>query len=371
MAIHTIIESILFLAIIGIIILIVIYWAGSPNVLFQDLSNSIRINTSIPNRIQNISYPSTTIRQNYIPYNAAISYALSLINNDRAKFGLPPVSYSNESSAQQHANSMQYYDYFSHWDIYGLKPYMRYALLADNQSNQSVDENIAFISNSSGINVTNALYDMEYSFVYNDSAEQNGHRDNILNPQHNEVSIGIAYNATKIYFVEDFINDYVSWFYGTPSFNDGVVQLKGRASGSYVLSEVLVTYDPTPVDMSTNQLNRTKAYSYGSTIAGIGYKKGTEIYSYQNLTTINATNYIVQGGSFSVSFDMSSLIANHGAGVYTVMLLLSNTNSTYLASIPNLLNLLNESNPAPYEQFPVTYTIFINASGKRYKPNKI
>ena len=32
----------------------------------------------------------------------------------------------------------------------------------------------------------------------------NGHRDNILNSFHNRVSIGVSYDATHVYFVEDF-----------------------------------------------------------------------------------------------------------------------------------------------------------------------
>ncbi len=85
-----------------------------------------------------------------------------------------------------------------------MKPYMRYTLLG---GNGVVDENIAYMYNSSGINAVNALKEMEYNFMYNDyNCCNNGHRKNILTPQHNEVSIGVAFNATSVYLVEDFIN---------------------------------------------------------------------------------------------------------------------------------------------------------------------
>ena len=76
--------------------------------------------------------PSTTISNSTAAPNATIeslyNYTLSLINNDRAQFGLLPVTLSNELSGQQHAESMLNNHYFSHWDTYGLKPYMRYTL---------------------------------------------------------------------------------------------------------------------------------------------------------------------------------------------------------------------------------------------------
>ena len=68
-------------------------------------------------------------------------YVLSLINKDRNQYGLGNVTLSSTSSGQQHTQSMLNYHYFSHWDIYGLKPYMRYTLLG---GLGAVSENIAF-----------------------------------------------------------------------------------------------------------------------------------------------------------------------------------------------------------------------------------
>ena len=58
-----------------------------------------------------------------------IQFALSNINSERSQFGLQPVTLSNVTSGQQHSDSMLYYGYFSHWDPFGMKPYMRYTLL--------------------------------------------------------------------------------------------------------------------------------------------------------------------------------------------------------------------------------------------------
>lgn len=294
-----------------------------------------------------VSFPSTTtIKQESVPQNQTYAYALSVINKDRAQFGLANVSISNITSGQQHADSMMQHAYFSHWDTYGMKPYMRYTLVG---GRGAVDENVAFIYNSSGINVLEAIKEMEYSMMYNDSACcNNGHRDNILTPSHNQVSIGVAYNATTIYFVEDFINNYITWFYGTPSYGGGNVSLAGSISGGYNLTQVEISYDQPVHNMTRAQLNATRSYSYGSTVAGIGYTVGRSTYYFPNLTTINASTYTLQGSDFDVKFGMGGLVSKYGAGEYTIMLWLSNaTSGDFIGS---------------------TYTIFINSSGEQYIP---
>lgn len=47
---------------------------------------------------------------------------------------------------------------------------------------------------------------------YDAACCNNGHRDNILDSLHNQVSIGIAYSqqTDTLYFVEDFQNSYVT-----------------------------------------------------------------------------------------------------------------------------------------------------------------
>ncbi|MEM3839360.1 MAG: CAP domain-containing protein, partial [Candidatus Micrarchaeaceae archaeon] len=309
-------------------------------------------NTSTPSTTANLSYTTTTTQQ-YMPRNEAVSYVLGLINADRAKYGLSPVSLSSEPSAQQHAESMLQNNYFSHWDIYGMKPYMRYTLLG---GKGAVDENIAYIYNSSGINVTKALAQMEYNFMYNDFACCNdSHRKNILTPQHNQVSIGVAYNSTTIYLVEDFINDYISWQPGSPGINSaGQVSLNG-ATTAYNVSEVLISYEKPVMNLTRQQLMSSPynfSYSYPENIAGIGYSKGGVHYYYKGIDTINATVYAQQGNKFDIQFNISQLIRQEGPGEYTVMVALSNStpNSTFIGS---------------------TYTFFIGANGLPFKPANV
>lgn len=306
-----------------------------------------------PGSAGNVS--AIVIRPTTINQSRLAEYALQLINNDRAKYGLAPVTLSNEPSAQQHADNMLANNYFSHWDLYGMKPYMRYTLLG---GNGSVTENVAYeyasecgVMGCTGtINANQSLQKMEYNMMYNDSACcNNGHRDNILNPYHNQVSIGVAYNSSTIYFVEDFINNYISWSGNTPAYgSNGEVYLEGSIQPGYSLSQVSVSYDP-PVQNLTRQTVPAGPYSYGTEVAGV---VGSPLYYYQNISTIVADTYSNSGNDFAVDFNIRNLIKRYGAGEYTVMLL------------------LNDSRAGPGFTGS-TYTIFINRRDAQYMPGNV
>ncbi len=338
--------SFLIVVIVVAILLYVLFENAFPN---ATLLNSFNMTKSV-----NLSYTTVTT-QPYITHNQTIAYALYLINRDRANYSLGSVSLSNITSAQQHAESMLENHYFSHWDTYGMKPYMRYTLVG---GNGAVEENIAYIYNSSGINVLNAIQSMEYNFMYNDLACcDNGHRDNILTPQHNQVSIGIAYNSTSIYLVEDFINKYITWISNTPSISqNGSTLLEGSMAPGYSLSSVQISYDPPVQPLLPSTLNSNSSpyhgpYSYGTTIAGVGYSKGNSYYFYKNTTTINATTYITNGQNFDIAFNLTGSIAKYGAGEYTLMVYLDNSSqSPFMGS---------------------TYTLFVNQNGAVYSPQNV
>ncbi len=295
-----------------------------------------------------------------VPYNNSANstqleyYALSLINHDRQQYGLDNVTLSPEPSAQQHAQSMLAYNYFSHWDIYGLKPYMRYTLLGGTGASS---ENVAYQYSSScdllgicsgGINPGKSIQSMEYSMMYNDSiCCNNGHRDNILNPNHNQVSIGIAYNSTTIYFVEDFIDNYIDWTNG-PGFSNGEVYLQGTLQSGYSINQVEVSYDTPLQSMSKAQLDNTTDYGYGPQVAGV---VKNSLYYYPNLTTIVADQYNINGNQFTINFNLQSTIGKYGAGEYTVVIYLNSPGqSSFVGS---------------------TYTIFINSQGQQYTPSNV
>jgi uncharacterized protein YkwD len=337
-------------------------YGNYTNVISQILPNSTLVTSSVYpgfNQSLNSSTTYVNVTQNStMTENSLVQYALSLINSNRKEYGLGNVTLSTEPSAQQHADSMLNYGYFSHWDIYGMKPYMRYTLLG---GTEGVEENIAYQESSiekclgpicktyGDINVKQALYDMEYNMMYNDSkCCNNGHRDNILNPFHTQVSIGIAYNSSTVYFVEDFINDYVSWSAGTPGVSNGNVYLYGNITNGYSLSSIEVTYDSPVKNMSISELDNTSSYSYGTPIAGV---VSSNSYYYPNLTTIVANQYHTAGQQFKISFSLSKTISQYGAGEYTTLVWLKAANGTdFIGS---------------------SYTAFINSNGNAYTPKNV
>lgn len=288
-------------------------------------------------------------------YLALENFTLGVINQDRVGAGLNPVAVSSVLSGQQHADSMAYYGYFSHWDNQGYKPYMRYTLLG---GTGSVEENAAlnYCSDSTNASartpapctlktVENAINDSEWVMMNNDSACcGNGHRDNILDALHNRVSIGVAYNSTTVFLVEDFEDSYLSseslqlsgstvTFSGT--LQQDVSSWMSRVAGA----EISVFYDPAPSGISvsslddltacgqSNELNESAACQYEG-----AYTPGTVVSTVfppcpagrqcvtDNGTYTYAQTWQVNSGTFDIAFSLSALVAAHGSGVYTIYL---------------------------------------------------
>ncbi|MFI5412896.1 MAG: CAP domain-containing protein, partial [Candidatus Micrarchaeales archaeon] len=220
-----------------------------------------------------VYFPQTSRGNQNISHDPVINYTLALINKDRNAYGLANVSLSPISSGQQHADSMLEFNYFSHWDVYGLKPYMRYTLYG---GKGAVEENVAYTksgvqacigalcSSAGNLNVSSAINKMEYNMMYNDSqCCNNGHRYNILDPKHNQVSVGLAYNGSTIYLVEDFIDNHVVWLNDTPGYANGRVYLEGSVDPNYSISSVEISYDSPVTIMNPQQLDHTSEYAYG------------------------------------------------------------------------------------------------------------
>ena len=330
----------IFIVIIIAALAVIFLWPNFPNA---------------PSSLQNLSkYAQIIIQPPKINQSQLASYALATINKDRLKFGLPPVTLSTEPSAQQHADSMLQYGYFSHWDVYDMKPYMRYTLVG---ANESVEENVAYQSSSSciagkcegNINPNQSIIQMEYEMIYNDSiCCNNGHRDNILDPNHNQVSIGVAYNGSTIYMVQDFINNYINWHENTPAYGtNGEFYLNGTLAKGYGVYGVYVSYDSSPQNLTPGTVP-SGPYSYGNDVAGVVSNSG---YYYNNLTTIVADIYSKNGQNFDIAFPFHNLMGKYGAGVYTVQLTLTNqSGGNFVGS---------------------TYSVFINSQGQQYVPSKV
>jgi uncharacterized protein YkwD len=245
-----------------------------------------------------------------------VNYALSLINSDRRSYGLQNVSLSEVGSAQQHSDNMLKNHFFSHWDVYGYKPYMRYTL-AGGQG--SVAENVAWYPSNIPIDAKEAIKELERQMMYEDAEWDWGHKNNILDPFHNKVSIGIAYDNYNLYFVQDFENDYIEWSTSNIAQN-GEVIMSGSFKGVELSVEwVNIFYDPLPSNLTSVQLERTPyngSYTMG-TFLGMVVPSG---YESPEGITITAQTWIQSGTTFEMRFNLSPVFDTHGEGVYTLYL---------------------------------------------------
>lgn len=272
----------------------------------------------------NITYPES--------YSLLANYTLELINSDRNTFGLKPVSLSQVPSGQQHADSMLYFGYFSHWDTQGFKPYMRYTLLG---GRGSVSENVAYEYWSkphytSLAEVEQGIKELENMMMYNDSiCCNNGHRYNILNPLHNRVSISIAYNSTHLYLVEDFENYYVN---ASIKMEDNLVTLYGSIVNPVQrFTSLIVYYDAKPEAMNITQLKALQhEYTPGIFVGGVLPQCFFICKKFENGTTVYAQEWVVDPFHISISFTLQPLTQKFGPGVYTLYL---TTNSSVSGSV--------------------------------------
>lgn len=284
-------------------------------------------------------------------YGILVNFTLNLINSERATAGLCPVTLSSIPSAQQHADDMYYFNYFSHWDVQDFKPYMRYTMLGGEgyaEENAGINACSSYYvyavhpnASSSGCNLQSVEYAInssEYSMMYQDSyCCNNGHRDNILNPFHNRVSIGIAFGTTGaalglVFFVEDFENDYIVNSSG--SISGSIVTLQGSTQ-NIMGGSIAIAYDPTPTFLNYTDLHPMNcafispdaeeheppacryvgAYDPGQIIGTTCSWCGT----WDNMT-MKVWQQDSSSGDFKIVFDISKLQSIYGNGVYTLYL---------------------------------------------------
>lgn len=304
------------------------------------------------------AFLASSIRIDYPPnYGEIANFTLGVINAERSSAGLQNVTLSAVPSGQQHADSMAYYGYFSHWDNQGYKPYMRYTLLG---GTGSVEENAALnycttsqpnSTREVGVScslqtVENAINDSEWMMLNNDSACcGDGHRLNILDPLHNRVSLGIAYNSTTVLLVEDFESVYIG--NGSLSVSSGTVTLQGMILAhqqgwmqSQSGAEISVYFDPTPGNISLSDLKLTTscdqfselnessacryqgAYTAGTPISTVfsPCPAGRVCSSSGNFTYAQQWQVAFGTGDFDIVFSISALESTYGSGVYTFYL---------------------------------------------------
>lgn len=251
------------------------------------------------------------------------NYALVLINDDRSQNGKQSVKLSNNTAAQIQAEDILNTRFLSHWMSNGEKPYMVYT---DYGGRGAVEQNIAYSGYSdlsqcndpniicTKTNPTAYIKDLEWQMVYNDSDSNWGHKENILDSHHTDVSIGIAYDDYYLVIVQNFENHYINYISPLTEKN-GIVSFTGNI-GTVPVEDVNVFYDPLPSQALYQEHKNDKFYDMGDLIAIVQPppENGT-YYIPNNRTSEIADTWIQQGNQFELSFDISPFVTK--AGVYT------------------------------------------------------
>lgn len=265
------------------------------------------------------------------------------------------MTLGNNSAAQKHAEDMLTNDYFSHWGIDGLKPYMRYTLAGG--FNYEAENVFYYSGGGSSLqrDLKEILDDAEESLMGSE-----GHRINILNKWHRKVNVGLAYGKESLFLVQQFEGDYIT-FDESPSIQDGTLSLSGKTLAGFVVEGIQVRYDQPPHALTSGQLRMTYAYFLGQPAAfirpppppGSHYLESETVYSWKTLVDpyevspdtppsfppsslrrtpppplvvqktvkwIDARSWNVSGSSFMIDVDLSVILSDFGKGVYTVVI---------------------------------------------------
>jgi uncharacterized protein YkwD len=286
------------------------------------------VNTSQPAAI-----PKTVTSENTL--QDLREYVLQLINEERKKFGLSPVSLSSNEAAQAHAEDLyQKLSSSSHWTSDGMKPYMRYTVYnGSGYVAQNVHAGLSYreadilqcrvgLAICEKINIRKTLEESEYSMMYDDAHADWGHRDNIIDKHHTHVSLGIVYDDYYFAHVQNFESRHI--VLSQPiSQENGSVRLQGSIDEGYSLASVIIYYDETPTVDVYNRDRDLESYGMGDAIAGLA-EPG---WYYDDILTIPADRWSIVNDKFDITFNISSLPDK--SGVYTIVVFLSDNAESF------------------------------------------
>ena len=297
-------------------------------------------------------------------------FMLGLINAKRKASGAPPVTLGANNAAQLHAESSLAHCVSSHWGVDGLKPNHRYNLAGGYQANGENGHGLDYCVRSGDFIKPIASIQREIEDAINGWMESQGHRENMLDPVHRKVNIGIAWDRFNSVMYQQFEGDYVDYT-APPSFTGGVLSLGGKVKNGVSFSsdkdlDIQVFYEQPPHPLTAGQVARTYCYAGGLPIASLlppsyGFPPGSsqiDTMSYKpcpdpydvpadapparsssdahrlwqeaydtsarrkshviTFKWITADAWKSTGQEFGVKADLSELVEEYGNGIYTV-----------------------------------------------------
>ena len=264
-----------------------------------------------------------------MPREELVQHVLDRINKDRTDFGLPPVKLSSNQAAQVHAEDVFRTRQISHWMTNGEKPYMTYTQY---DGEGSVQQNVAIAGFSpeqyeqcvtdilvecEKVEPVSTIEQLQYEMMYNDKECCNdGHRNNILDPHHTHVSIGIVYDQYYLALVQNFENNYGL----DVDAEDSEIEISGTLLDGQ-LDQIAIYYDEMPSQAVYEQNKDLLFYSAGELVAVIvkPLPPGYYYESLQGYNLIEADRWTVQSDAVNVMFDLADAVDEDGT--YTLFAL--------------------------------------------------
>ena len=297
-------------------------------------------------------------------------YMLQLINSERTRAGAGSVVLGDNIAAQIHAETALANCFSSHWGLDGLKPYMRYSLAGGYQSNgeNGHGSDCCIKESDQYLPVTDIQGEIREAVA--GWMNSPGHRRNMLNPSHKKVNIGIAWDRYNVKAFQHFEGDYVEYA-RLPEIHEGVLTLAGRTTNEARLGgrrdlDVQIYYDPPPEPLTLGQVARTYCYDNGLHVASLREQLTDGSYWTENqfaitlsscldpadipagarpakshgeanrlwqeaydrsepmpnrtvtVPWVTANRYTASGDAFTVEANISTVLKQHGDGVYSI-----------------------------------------------------
>ncbi|MDQ3718488.1 MAG: CAP domain-containing protein [Thermoproteota archaeon] len=305
----------------GIVIAIVVVVLAGIIFLLPTLADFVTQHKDNP--AITILQPSTE-QPRTVPREELVQHVLDRINEDRGDLGLLPVKLSSNQAAQIHAEDVFRTKQISHWTTNGEKPYMTYTQY---DGKGSVQQNVAiagFTPEQHEQCVTNILVkcekieplstidQLQYEMMYNDKECCNdGHRNNILDPHHTHVSIGIVYDQYYLALVQNFENDY--GLDVDVDVEDSQIEISGTLLDGQ-LDHIAIYYDEIPSRAAYERNKDLLSYSAGELVAVVvkPLPPGYYYKSLQGYNLIEADSWSVQRDSVNVIFDLADAVNKDG-----------------------------------------------------------
>lgn len=196
--------------------------------------------------------------------SALARHMLELVNRDRQAAGLNPLEWDETAAqvGQAHAEEMVTHGYLSHWNFLGYGPEHRYFFAG---GRDVVRENVySFYQRyNTGEGVPIEDWEGTIASAQQKLMESPGHRENILQPSHTHVGIGIAYDPKRgeLRIAQEFVDRYVAVepVPGQVSLG-GSLEVAGRVLPGASSPLLNLAYEPFPQPMTMEALNTTSTY---------------------------------------------------------------------------------------------------------------